>query len=166
MKAAFRIGNRHGAGRIAVIAALESHDPVATRNATVAPILHRHFQRHLDRDRPGLAEKYAVEIASTEQTGEPARQGQSLLVHQPAKHHMRHARQLPFHGTADVRMIVAVTRRPPRRDAIDQFPSVGEHDATPPGRFDRKGKRRRFHLRIGQPQMLQPGFELGGIYRG
>ena len=58
-----------------------------------------------------------------------ARQRQRLLVHEPAEHHMRHDLELALHRLADMRMIVAVAGRPPRRDAVDEFAPVGEMDA-------------------------------------
>jgi hypothetical protein len=149
MKAALWIGNSHGSAGVAVVAAFESNDPVAPKNAAIAPILQRHFQCDFDGDRSGFAEKHTIEIARTKQAAEPASQGQSLFVHQPAEHHMRHGLELMLHRGADVRMIVAVARRPPRGDPIDQLASIGQYDAAAAGRLDRKRKRHRFHLCIG-----------------
>ena len=63
VEAAFRVGNRHGAGGVAVIAALERNDAAAAADAAIAPVLHRHFQGDFDGDRAGIAEEHAVKIA-------------------------------------------------------------------------------------------------------
>ena len=89
------IAHRHRAGGVAVIAALEGDELGAAADAAVEPVLHRHLHRDLDRDRAGLGEEHAVEIAR-QQRREPPRQRQRLLVHQPAEHHMRHRRELPL----------------------------------------------------------------------
>ena len=56
---------------------------------------------------------------------------------------------------ANVRMIVAVAGGPPRRDAVDQFAPVGEHDARACVRTTGSGAPRGLHLRIGQPDVRQ-----------
>ena len=57
----------------------------------------------------------------------------------------------------DVRMIVAVAGGPPRRDAVDQLAPVGEHDAAALRARDRERRPRGLHLRIGQPDVAEPG---------
>ena len=55
----------------------------------------------------------------------------------------------------DVRMVVAVARRPPARDAVDQFAPVGQHDPRAARQLDSQRRPRRLHLRVGQPDMRQ-----------
>src|SRR6185295_13215894 len=46
---------------------------------------------------------------------------------------------------------------PPRRDAVDQFAAVGEHNAAALGTRHRERRPRELHLRIGQPDMIEAG---------
>ncbi len=124
-----RIAHRHRAGGVAVIAAPEGDEFRAPAHAAVEPVLHRHLHRDFDRDRAGIGEEHAVEIAR-QQRREPPRQRQRRLMHEPAEHHMRHLGKLPLDRRADVRVVVAVAGGPPRRDAVDQLAPVGEHDAA------------------------------------
>ena len=48
---------------------------------------------------------------------------------EPAEHDVRHQRELALDRLPDVGMVIAVAGRPPRRDPVDQFASVGQHDA-------------------------------------
>src|SRR5207253_1517671 len=70
---------------------------------------------------------------------------------------MRHGGELPFHRLPDVRMVVAVAGSPPRRDAVDQFATVGEHDAAAFGARHRQRRPRELHLRVGQPDRIVTG---------
>ena len=63
MDAGLEIGDRHGAERVAVIAAAEAHEAVALALPGIEPVLDRHLHRDLDRDRAGIGEEHAVEIA-------------------------------------------------------------------------------------------------------
>ena len=130
------IAHRHRAGGVAVIAALEGDELVAPAHAAIDPVLHRHLHGDLDRDRAGVGEEHAVEIAR-QQRRQPPRQRQRLLVHQPAEHHMRHRGELALDRLPDVRMVVAVAGGPPGGDAVDQLAPVGEHDAAALGARDR-----------------------------
>ena len=102
----------------------------------------------------------------TEHAGQPAGERESLFVYQAAEHYMRHGCELALNGRADMRMIVAVARGPPRRDAVDQFASISQHDPAAVRRCNGKRKGRRLHLRIGQPDMLEPGRVPGRICFG
>ena len=124
-----------------MVAALERHDLLAAANAAIAPILQRHFQRDLHGNRAGFAKEHPIEAMRTEHAGQPAGQRQSLFVYEAAEHHMRHGRELALNGRADMRMIVAVARGPPRRDAVDQFASISQHDPAALRRGDGKRKR-------------------------
>ncbi len=90
------IAHRHRAGGVAVIAARKARNFAARAHAAVEPELHRHLHGDLDRDRAGLGEEHAVEIAR-QQRRQPARQRERLLVHEPAEHHVRHQRELALH---------------------------------------------------------------------
>ena len=68
---------------------------------------------------------------------------------------MRHSRELRRDRGADVRVVVAVARRPPRRDAVDELAAVGEIQPHTVGTLDDERRRRGFHLPIRQPQMAQ-----------
>ena len=54
-------------------------------------------------------------------------------------------------------MVIAVTGRPPRGDAVDQFAPVGQHDAAAMRCRDRKRRACGLHLRIGQPDVVEAG---------
>src|SRR5262245_64441764 len=70
---------------------------------------------------------------------------------------MRHQRELALDRLADVGVVVAVTGGPPRCDPVDQLASVAEHDATTMGASDRQRRSHRLHLRIRQPDVVEPG---------
>jgi hypothetical protein len=106
------VADCHRARGVAMVAALEGDEFGAAADAAVEPVLHRHLHRDLDRDRAGIREKHPLEV-SGQQCRQPPRQRQHRLVHQPAKHHMRHHGKLPLHGLADVGMVVAMAGRPP-----------------------------------------------------
>jgi hypothetical protein len=74
-----------------------------------------------------------------------------------AEHHMRHGCELALNRGADVGMIVAVARRPPGRDAVDELTPVGQHDTAAPAGRNRQRRRYRLHLRVRQPNVLKPG---------
>jgi hypothetical protein len=61
---------------------------------------------------------------------------------------VRHPFELGRHCRADVRVIVAMARRPPRSDAVDQSAAVGEMDPNPVRTFDDVRPRRSLHLPI------------------
>jgi hypothetical protein len=65
---------------------------------------------------------------------------------------------LPRHAVEDMRVIVAVTDAPPRRDAIDQLAAVGEDDAATV--CTRRGQRGggELHLAVGKPYMRKTLF--------
>ncbi len=144
-----------------MIAALEGDELGAAADAPVEPVLHRHLHGDLDRHRAGVREEHPIEIAG-HQGREPSRQRQRRLVRQPAEHHMRHRCELPFDRLPDVGMVVAMTGRPPRGDAVDQRAAVGERDAAAVGAHDRQRRPRGLHLRIGQPDVLQAGLVPAG----
>ena len=150
------IADRHRSGRIAVIAALESKKFPALAHAAVEPELQRHLHGDLDRDRARLGEEHAIEIAR-HQRRKAAGERERLLVGKPAEHHMRHQRELALDRLADVGMVVAVAGGPPRCDAVDELASIGEHDARAMGAGHEQRRARRLHLRIGQPDMGEPG---------
>jgi hypothetical protein len=56
-----------------MIAALEGDDPAPAADAAIAPILQRHFERHFDGDRTGIAEEHAVEAAWRHDRGKALR---------------------------------------------------------------------------------------------
>jgi hypothetical protein len=126
--ARIRVADCHGAGGIAVIPALECHEPVLAAYAAVDPILRRHLHCDFDGDRTGVRKVHASEIVRQQLRKTPC-QHKCLLVNQATKHDVRHRRELRFHGLSDVRMIVAVAGRPPAGDAVDQFTPVGQSDA-------------------------------------
>ncbi len=155
------IGYRHGAGGVAVVAAVECHEARPPCDALVAPVLHRHLHGDLDRDRSGIRKKHPVK-ARWHQCGEPAGKRQRRFMSKPAEHHMRHDVKLAPHRCRDTGMIVAVACCPPRGDAVDQLAPVREHDAAAPRRHHRKRIAGDLHLRIRQPDMGHAGREPGG----
>src|SRR3974390_3691915 len=53
----------HRVGCVAVITVLEGNKLATATHAAIGPILYRHFERDLDRDRAGIGKKYAREPA-------------------------------------------------------------------------------------------------------
>src|SRR5260370_3276466 len=78
-------------------------------------------------------------------------------MRKPAKHHVWHDGKLLLNSGTNVRGIVAVTRSPPGRDTVNELASVCKHNAAAMRARDGQGRRRGFHLRIGQPDLLQSG---------
>ena len=75
---------------------------------------------------------------------------------EPAEHDVRHQRELALGRLPNVGMVIAVAGRPPRRDPIDQFASIGQHDAGALRADHRERRARRLHLRVRQPDMGEP----------
>ena len=159
--AGLEVAHRHCASGVAMIAAPESKQRLARAHTLVDPVLHRHLHGDLDRDRAGVREEHPLEVAR-HQRGEPLRQHIGLLMREPAQHHMRHHRELPLDRGTDVRVVVAMAGRPPRRHAVDQLGPVVEHDAAALGPGDNERPPHRLHLHIGQPDMLKPRLVPGG----
>src|SRR5262249_35327171 len=88
---------------------------------------------------------------------QPAGERQRRLMNEPAEHDVRHQRELALDCGADVGMVIAVAGGPPRGDAVDEFAAIGEHDAAALRADDRQRQRRALHLRVGQPDMGEPG---------
>ena len=127
----------------------------------VEPVLHRHLHGDLDGDGTGLGKEHAVEAG--QQPGEPARQRERALMGEAAEHHVGHDVELALHRRGDGGMVIAVAGGPPRGDAVDELPPVGEHDAAAARRHHRQRRRRGLHLRIGQPDVgqIEPSRRLG-----
>ena len=89
------------------------------------------------------------------QRRETAGERQRLLMGETAEHDMGHDLELAAHRRRDMLMIVAVTRGPPRGDAVHQFAAVGKDDAVAAGRHHRKRFAGNLHLRIGQPDVRE-----------
>src|SRR5262249_5085590 len=70
---------------------------------------------------------------------------------------MRHQRELALDRLADMGVVIAVTGGPPRCDPVDQLASIAEHDATTMGASDGQRRSHRLHLRIRQPDVVEPG---------
>ena len=151
VKAAARIGDGQGAERIAVVAVAKGQEAMPVLSL-VAPVLEGDFQRHLDRHRAGFRKEHAVErsmFIARHQRGKPPRQRLPRLVDKPRKHDMRQLVELGMDGGADLRVVVAVTGGPPRRDTVDQAAAVGKFDAHARGGNHRQRRRCRRHLRVG-----------------
>ena len=67
------------------------------------------------------------------------------------KHHVWHPLKLIFNRTADVRMIVTVTGRPPGCHAVDQSRAVGENQVNTFGSHNGYRPRRGLHLAVRHP---------------
>ena len=119
------IAHRHRAERVAVIGATQREQPLAARLSARVPVLHRELDRDLDRHRARVAQEDALEPGGSERE-QPFAQGHRGLVGQAAEHHVRQPLELRAHRGLDVRMAVAVDRRPPRRHAVDELATVGE----------------------------------------
>ena len=104
---------------------------------------------------PEFREEHASEVAWHARR-EPPSQRERLLVSEPAEHDVRHQRELALDRLPNVGMVIAVAGRPPRRDPIDQFASIGQHDAAALRADHRERRARRLHLRVRQPDMGEP----------
>jgi hypothetical protein len=109
------------------------------------PELDRHLHCHLDRNRTGIGEEDASEI-TRHQRREPVGERERLLMGKSAKHDMRHDGELTLDGGAQMGVVVAVTGRPPRRDAVDELAAIGKHDAAALRANDRQRRARGLHL--------------------
>ena len=150
------IADGHRSCGIAMIGPGEGQKLLSRAHALVQPELHRHLHGDLDGDRAGVGEEYAGQIARHAGC-EPSGQRERLLVGEPAEHDVRHQRKLSLDRFPDVGMVIAVAGRPPGCDPIDEFASVGEHDAAALGTDHRQGRACRLHLRVRQPDMGDPG---------
>ena len=142
------IADRHRAERVAVIGAAQREQALAARLPARLPVLERELDRDLDRDRARVAQEYALERARRERD-EPLAQRDGGLVGETAEHHVREPLELRAHGGLDVRVAVAVDRRPPRRHAVDELAPVGEPEhraARALHREQRLGDRRRVRV--------------------
>jgi hypothetical protein len=78
---------------------------------------------------PESARKHPIEPRHPR--SETPRQRQRTFMHDPAEHHMGHDVELALQRLRDMGVIIAVAGGPPRRDAVDQFPAVGERMRLP-----------------------------------
>ena len=153
----FRVGDRHRAEGVAVIAVGEAEKPVFAGFPQVAPVLQGDLERDLDGDRSGIGEENARQPGGSHRR-QPARQPQRRLVHQAAEHHVRHRLQLPRHALENMRVIVAVADAPPRRDAVDQLAAVGQNDPAAVRPHDGQRRRGDLHLAVGEPDVRKTLF--------
>ena len=153
----FRVGDRHRAEGVAVIAVGEAEEPVFPGSPDVPPVLQRDLERDLDGDRSGIREEDPRQ-SRRRQRRQPAGQPERRLVHQAAEHHVRHRLQLPRHALEDMRVIVAMADAPPRRDAVDQLAAIGQNDAAAVRPHDGQRRRRDLHLAVGKPDVRKTLF--------
>ena len=78
-------------------------------------------------------------------------------MHEAAEHDVGHGRKLPTHRVGNVRVIIAMARRPPTRDPVDQDTSVRQVQTDAVRRDNRKRGCGGLHLAIGPPQMGTAG---------
>jgi len=159
--ALFRIADRHRPEGVAVVAAAKGEEAGAPRNPPVEPELKGHLQRDLDGHRPGIRKEHVVEVAR-QQGGEAGGQPLRRRVGEAAEHHVRHGLQLGGDGGPDVGMVVAMRRRPPRGDAVDELAPIRQHDARPVRPQSREGRGGGLHLRVGPPEVIFWGVGHGG----
>ena len=127
VEAVHGIAQRHGREGIAVIAAAEAEELLATRLALVVPVLGGDLQRDLDRDGPRFRKERAVS-GQVEKVRQAGRKGERGLVGQARQHDVRNPGGLGPDGVHDMGVVVAVAGGPPAGDAVDQFPPVGQRD--------------------------------------
>ena len=72
---------------------------------------------------------------------------------EPAQHDMGDTVELVLDRIHDVRVAIAMAYGPPGGDAVDQFASVRQPQPNPLCSSDFQRFGRRFHLRIGPPDM-------------
>jgi hypothetical protein len=143
------IAHGHRAERVAVIGAAQREQTLAARLSARVPVLQGELDRDLDRHGARVAQEHALESRRRERE-QPLAQRDGGLVREAAEHHVRHALELRAHGGLDVRMAIAVDRRPPRRHAVDELAAVGEPQRRAPRALDRV-QRRRARRRVGMP---------------
>src|SRR5262249_56225914 len=89
MHAVFGIADRHGPGRVAVIATFKGKEFLSLAHALVQPELHRHLHGDFDRDRARLREEDVGQIGR-EACRKPTSKRERLLVSKPAEHDTSH----------------------------------------------------------------------------
>ena len=117
------VAHAHRAEGVAVVPAAHRQHARAPLHAPRPPELQRHLERHLDRHRAGVAQEDPLQ-RRRRHLGQPLAQLDRRPVRQPAEHHVRHSRHLVCHGCVQLGHRVPVHRRPPRRHAVDQLPTV------------------------------------------
>ena len=153
----FRVGDRHRAEGVAVIAVGEAEETVFPGSPTFRQYCSAILSATSTATDPESEKKTRVSPGGAIAVSRPART-QRRLVHQAAEHHVRHRLQLPRHALENMRVIVAVADAPPRRDAVDQLAAVGQDDAAAVRPHDGQGRRGDLHLAVGEPDVRKAVF--------
>ena len=133
--AVHRVAHRHGGEGVAVVAAPHGEQAMAVGPAPPQPVLDRHLDGDLHRDRAGVGEEHPGQAVGDDLDEAPG-QVDGGRMGQTAEHHVRHLVELADDRGVQRRVVVAVDRRPPRRHAVDELPSVRQGQADPAGRDD------------------------------
>src|SRR5262245_28882528 len=88
--------------------------------------------------------------------GESLSKRERWLVGEAAEHYMRHCRQLTLDRIPDVGVVVAMACGPPGCNAIDELAPVSKLNPAPARANDGGGRIYPFHLRVWQPDVLEP----------
>ncbi|KAG1244595.1 hypothetical protein G6F65_021714 [Rhizopus arrhizus] len=128
------------------------------------PELHGHLHGDFHRHRARIGIEDPIQPRA-QQSGQPARQGQRRFVGASAAPPVRQGVQRRAHRLGDVRVVVAVASRPPRRHAVDQATPVGKLQPAAVAAHDRQRRRGCLHLGIGKPDMwLALGHPVGRVH--
>ncbi len=157
---------RHGAERVAVIAAVEGEKHAPPRLAAIGPILIGDLERHLHRGGAVVGEEDARKIAGQE-AGERGGEIDRGLMREAREHHMGKQFGLPRERRVERRMGMAVGAGPPGRDEVEDLAALRVEQRGPLRARDDCWLALRPVLGEGMPDMAPVAREqLGGVKRG
>ena len=144
--------DRHGAERVAVIAAVEGDEDAAFSLAAIGPILIGHLQGDLDRGGAVIRIEDAREIAG-EHSGERARQVDGRAMREAGEHHMLECFRLAGERGIELRMRVSVSAGPPGGDEVEDLAALRVVERRVARAFDQDRLALGAVLRVGMPDI-------------
>ena len=95
-------------------------------------VLQRHFESNVNGYRAGIGKKDALKTFG-HKPEQPFGQCHGRLMRKPPEHDVRHAPGLYAQGVKQVRVVVTVHSRPPRRHAVYKLSAVCQNNTVCPG---------------------------------
>src|SRR5580704_11596020 len=131
---------------------LQRRDP-RPRLSAILPVLERDLDRDFDRGRAIVREEHPRQ-PPRQPLGERRRQGGRRLVGISREDHLLEYPRLPSDRLGDLGLRVAMQRNPPRRDRVDDLPTVDVDEHRTFGASNGDRRRRDGVLGIWMPEML------------